>query len=222
MKEVKGTAISAKTNAKAGTEATAKPELRFPEFRDKGAWEVKRLGEVCEINPSIKNLPQTFFYVDLEAVDSGNLISKKKMHRDNAPSRAQRLLKNGDVIYQVVRPYQRNNFFCNFDDENNYVASTGYAQLRALGSNEFLYQLIHTDTFVDAVIAKCSGSNYPAINSSHLFQINVSIPSLPEQQKIADCLTLLDEVINAEDEKLVALKEHKKGLMQKLFPEQQR
>jgi len=49
-------------------------------------------------------------------------------------------------------------------------------------------------------------------------KIKITIPSLPEQQKIADCLTSLDERIEAQEEKIAALKEHKKGLMQKLFP----
>ncbi|MCP5512573.1 MAG: restriction endonuclease subunit S [Leptospiraceae bacterium] len=46
------------------------------------------------------------------------------------------------------------------------------------------------------------------------------IPSLPEQQKIADCLSSLDELITAENQQLEVLKTHKKGLMQKLFPEE--
>ena len=194
------------------------PSLRFPEFRGAGAWAVKKLGEVCEINPSTKKLPEDFFYIDLGAVNSGNLISKKKLHCDSAPSRAQRLLKSGDIIYQVVRPYQRNNFLCNFDDKDNYVASTGYAQLRALDSNNFLYQLIHTDSFVNIVIAKCKGSNYPAISSSDLSEINISIPLLAEQEKIAECLLSLDEVIMAQGDRLDGLKDYKRGLMQQLFP----
>ena len=145
---------------------------------------MKRLGEVCEINPQSTQLPKSFFYIDLEAVIAGKLISKNKIYREKAPSRAQRLLKNGDIIYQIVRPYQRNNFFCNFNNQDNYVASTGYAQLRAFDSSSFLYQLIHTDTFVDRVIAKCTGSNYPAINSSDLAKINIVIPSKSEQSKI--------------------------------------
>ncbi|MFN3946102.1 MAG: restriction endonuclease subunit S [Allosphingosinicella sp.] len=60
--------------------------------------------------------------------------------------------------------------------------------------------------------------NYPAINPSDLGEIHVSVPSNPEQQKIADCLTSLDDLIRAEGERLEALKAHKRGLMQQLFP----
>jgi type I restriction enzyme S subunit len=68
------------------------------------------------------------------------------------------------------------------------------------------------------VVIKATGSNYPAINSSDLSAILVEIPGLPEQQKIAACLSSLDALITALTEKLEALKTHKKGLMQQLFP----
>mgnify|MGYP003816250703 CR=1 FL=1 len=128
-------------------------------------------------------------------------------------------MEPGDIIFQVVRPYQRNNLLCEFDNNDVYVASTGYAQLRATGSNHFLYQSIHTDSFVEKVMAKCTGSSYPAINSSELAGIHLPIPStLPEQQKIAECLSSVDKLIAAQARKLAALKNHKKALMQQLFP----
>ena len=194
------------------------PQLRFPEFWDAGEWEWKKLKNVCEINPSSETLPQTFIYIDLESVSAGKLLSKKTILLEEAPSRAQRLLKNGDIIFQMVRPYQKNNLYCNFNDNKNYVASTGYALLRALEDNIFLYQAIHCDTFVDSVISKCTGSNYPAINSSDLSGLIISTPSLQEQQRIAGCLSSLDELITAQTQKIDLLKDHKKGLMQQLFP----
>ncbi len=82
-----------------------------------------------------------------------------------------------------------------------------------------MYQSIHTDSFVGRVIAKCTGSNYPAINSSDLAEIELPLPpTLPEQQKIAECLSSVDALIAAQARKLDALKTHKKGLMQQLFP----
>lgn len=195
------------------------PKLRFPAFRGTEGWTEKPLKAAAHINPANGELPDSFVYIDLESVDSGNLKAKERISRLGAPSRAQRLVERGDIIYQVVRPYQRNNLLCEFDDGEYYVASTGYAQLRAKGSNRFLYQSIHTDSFVGRVIAKCTGSNYPAINSSDLAEIQLPIPpTLPEQQKIADCLSSLDELMAAQARKVDALKTHKKALMQQLFP----
>ena len=194
------------------------PRLRFSEFREADGWIAKSLKNACEVNPANSALPEQFVYIDLESVESGELKARKIINRDEAPSRAQRLLRYGDVIFQIVRPYQRNNLHFKIDEEVPYVASTGYAQLRANESEDFLFQAVHTDDFVERVIAKCTGSSYPAINSSDLADISLAIPSKAEQQKIADCLSSLDELITAETHALAALKTHKKGLMQQLFP----
>lgn len=199
-------------------EGKTKPTLRFPEFRNVGEWKWKKLKDVCKINPSSETLPQIFIYIDLESVSSGKLLYKKLILLKDAPSRAQRLIKNGDILFQMVRPYQRNNLYCNFDDNKNYVASTGYALLRTLENSMFLYHEIHCDNFVDRVISKCTGSNYPAINSSHLSELVISTTILQEQQRIAECLSSLDELITAQAKKIDLLKDHKKGLMQQLFP----
>jgi len=195
------------------------PKLRFPEFRDAPGWASVPLKQVADINPSGNELPASFIYIDLESVEAGELKARNRISRQGAPSRAQRLLRNGDVIFQTVRPYQKNNLFCVCEKTEDYVASTGYAQLRARQSDRFLYHAVHNDDFVSAVMAKCTGSNYPAINSADLAEIDIAVPSsLPEQQKIASCLSSLDDLIAAERQKLDTLKAHKKGLMQHLFP----
>lgn len=198
---------------------TMTPKLRFPEFRDKSEWEQKTVNTISNVNPNNEGLPDSFVYIDLESVEQGKLVSQKVIKREDAPSRAQRVLRQRDVIYQTVRPYQRNNLFFDIEDGRDYVASTGYAQLRAHASPAFLFQLLHTNDFVNKVLAKCTGSNYPAINSSDLADVEVAVPSAVEQKKIADCLGSLDELIAAEGRKLEALRDHKRGLMQQLFPQ---
>ena len=207
------------TAKKAEAKPALVPKLRFPEFRGMEAWEERPLKIAAHVNPANNGLPESFIYIDLESVEAGELKARNRISRVGAPSRAQRLVERGDIIYQVVRPYQRNNLLCEFDDDENYVASTGYAQLRAKGSNRFLYQSIHTDSFVGRVMAKCTGSNYPAINSSDLAEIELPLPpTIAEQQKIAECLSSVDELLAAQARKVDALKTHKKGLMQQLFP----
>lgn len=195
------------------------PRLRFSEFRDWPEWDLLALSSACEINPRNDGLPDRFIYIDLESVKNNLLIDRKEIARDAAPSRAQRLLSSKDIIYQTVRPYQRNNLLFDVYDGNEYVASTGYAQLRTRECPEFLHQLIHTDSFVNNVLARCAGSNYPAIKPSDLASIEVALPpKTQEQQKIAECLGSLDDLIAAKGRKLDALRHHKQGLMQQLFP----
>lgn len=197
---------------------TLQPKLRFPEFD--GNWERKILKKTCVINLSNKKLPQKFIYIDLESVNNGLLHKENEILLKDAPSRAQRLLNKDDVLFQMVRPYQKNNFY--FDKVGDYVASTGYAQLKANESSKFLFQYIHNQSFVDRVIEKCTGSNYPAINSTDLANISVVFPKNNEQIKIANFLSSVDEKLNLLKEKKELLEDYKKGIMQKIFNQEVR
>ncbi|MCG3704333.1 restriction endonuclease subunit S [Aliarcobacter butzleri] len=189
------------------------PKLRFNEFS--GEWKEKLLNQVSKINPKSDNLPCEFVYIDLESVEKGLLIKQNKILKVEAPSRAQRLLSNNDILFQTVRPYQKNNYYFNLGDD--YVASTGYAQIRAKESSHFLYQKLHTDNFVNKVLLRCTGTSYPAINSTDLSKIKISIPSKQEQEKIASFLTSIDTKIEQLTKKEKLLQQYKKGVMQKIF-----
>ena len=189
------------------------PKLRFKEFS--GNWEEKELNKVAKINPKSIELPNEFIYIDLESVEKGLLVKSNKILKIEAPSRAQRLLSNEDILFQTVRPYQKNNYF--FELGDNYVASTGYAQIRANESSTFLYQKLHTSKFVNKVLLRCTGTSYPAINSTDLSKIKIDIPKKQEQEKIALFLTSVDTKIEQLTKKETLLKEYKKGVMQKIF-----
>jgi type I restriction enzyme S subunit len=195
------------------------PELRFSEFD--AEWKGVELKKIATINPKNDELPNSFVYIDLESVNKGLLSKEERVFKSDAPSRAQRLLKNEDILYQTVRPYQKNNYF--FDrTENDYVASTGYAQIRTKNSSKYLYQYLHTNYFVNKVLVRCTGTSYPAINSTDLSKIKVSIPQLPEQQKIATFLTDVDDKITKLTKNKDLLEQYKKGVMQKIFNQELR
>jgi len=194
------------------------PTLRFPGFSDD--WNSVRLGNTCEINPKSESLPNSFVYIDLESVSSGVLLKEEVVFKSNAPSRAQRLLKKGDVLFQMVRPYQKNNLFFNL--EGDYVGSTGYAQLRTKFSSEFLFQYLQTQKFVDKVIERCTGTSYPAINSTDLSNIGISLPSLEEQKKIATFLSLIDARIQTQNKIIENLESLIKSLEVKFFNQEQK
>ena len=194
------------------------PSLRFPEFEDN--WEIKKLGEIGDINPPNKNLPKKFIYIDLESVVNGQLLKENLIFKSEAPSRAQRFLFNNDILFQMVRPYQMNNLF--FDRIGDFVASTGYAQIRTKENSRFLYQYLHFQNFVDKVIERCTGTSYPSINSTDLSKITIKIPNLPEQNKIATFLTEVDDKLKALKQKKTLLDQYKKGVMQKIFSQELR
>lgn len=181
----------------------------FPE------WELKQLSEIAIINPKNKVIPSEFIYIDLESVENGILLKEQLISKNDAPSRAQRLLAPGDVLFQLVRPYQKNNYIFLLDGD--YVASTGYAQLRANYNSLFLYQLLHLESFTSEVMNRCTGTSYPAINSSDLASIEVEIPCEKEQTKIANFLSALDDKIAVKKAELDKLKTWKQGLLQQMF-----
>lgn len=182
-------------------------------------WEVKSLGEICVINPASYNIiPDEFFYVDLESVSSGKLEKKQKIHRRNAPSRAQRQFEKNDILYQTVRPYQRNNLFVNFDSKN-YIASTGYAIIRSNNNvdSHYIYQIIHLNNFVNIILDNCTGTSYPAINPKFLKTIPVIIPKKEEQTAIANVLFSMDKEIETLNTKLEKYRNLKTAMMQQLL-----
>ena len=192
------------------------PVIRFSGYTN--VWEQRKLSEVVTINPKTE-LPDEFKYVDLESVVGTNLLGFQVIKKENAPSRAQRLASYGDVFYQTVRPYQRNNYlFENIDKD--MVFSTGYAQLRSKLDSYFLLTLVQNDNFVKVVLDNCTGTSYPAINGSELGKITVQIPSNEvEANQIGKVFRGIDKSITLHQRKLEKLKLTKKALLQKLFPQ---
>lgn len=192
-------------------------EIRFKDENGKDfpEWEEKKLGDVVEINPRDSEIPDRFFYIDLESVNAGTLQIKDKIEKNGAPSRAQRVLKQGDVLFQMVRPYQQNNLY--FDKVGDFVCSTGYAVLRASKAPLYIYFVIHTKEFLDEVLVRCTGSNYPAINSNSLSTITILFPSDGERKRIAACLKAFDSEIEIVQFQLNKSIEWKKGLLQQMF-----
>lgn len=190
------------------------PEIRFPGFTE--PWEQRKLKDIAEFNPK-SVLPDEFEYVDLESVVGTEMVSHRTECKTTAPSRAQRLAKTGDVFYQTVRPYQRNNYLYNKPDEN-YVFSTGYAQMRPNIDAEFLISYLQTDGFVNVVLDNCTGTSYPAINATDLSNLDILLPQeREEQKKIGEYFSNLDNLITLHQRKLDHLKELKKGLLQQMF-----
>lgn len=191
------------------------PQIRFSGFTD--TWEQRELGECAEFNPK-SELPDIFEYVDLESVVGTDILSHRTESKSSAPSRAQRLAQKGDVFYQTVRPYQKNN--CIFEnDENNWVFSTGYAQLRPVNDGYFLLTLLQNEDFVKLVLDRCTGTSYPAINSNDLADIDVNIPiNNLEQQRIGDYFRNLDSLITLHQRKYDKLTKVKKAMLEKMFP----
>lgn len=194
------------------------PNIRFKLFENN--WIETTLHDISLINPSTPVLPENFIYIDLDSVNDGVLTKVKKININEAPSRAQRYLHKGDILFQTVRPYQMNNYYFNLDD-TKYVASTGYAQIRSKIYPKFLYYYLHNPRFIKEVLRRCTGTSYPSINSADLKKIKIKIPSSEkEKMMIGNLFANIDQKRISMEKKYDFLKLYKKGFIQQIFSQE--
>lgn len=187
-------------------------------------WSIQSVASLANVDSeSLSNKTAadfTFRYISLGDVDAGKLIGGHSLITfAEAPSRARRIVKSGDILFATVRPTLKGHFFARRVD-GNVVASTGFAVIRAkadVASPAFLYQSLLSGN-VDAQIEKLTvGSNYPAVNSADVKGLLLPAPPLPEQQKIAAILTAVDDKLDVIARQIEATQTLKQGLMQTLF-----
>ena len=158
-------------------------------------------------------------YLDIAAIERPGVIGATRTLRfSEAPSRARRLARNGDILVSTVRPYLRN-FARIREAPDNLVVSTGYAVIRP-GSGvdgRFLYQHILSTGFIDFLKPRMSGSNYPAVTASDVEAYPLSLPPLPEQRKIAAILSSVDDAIEKTQAVIDQVQVVKSGLIQELL-----
>ena len=176
-------------------------------------WEVKKLKYVSSINDEV--LPENtdknfrFDYVDIESVTEGKILNPKDFSFVEAPSRARRIVVEGDVIVSTVRTYLKAIAQIKSISKPTIV-STGFAVIRSskIVNKEFLNYLLRESTFIDSVMANSKGVSYPAISSQELKEIVLTIPPLPEQTAIAQFLdqkTAQIDTLIAQKQRLISL-----------------
>lgn len=182
-------------------------------------WIKAPINKAAIVNPrnETTSLPEEFLYIDLESVSKGVLVKENIISKHETPSRAQRVVKEGDILFQMVRPYQGNNYFVRKSNIAR-VASTGYAQIRSTKNNShFIYQSLHQPSFLKKVMGRCTGGAYPAINSSDFSSIELEMPCIEEQNRISQLFEFLDKKIDISRQRLMKLKSLKTNLLQKMF-----
>lgn len=161
-------------------------------------WKTYKLGELIKINSNSikKGNFETINYIDIKSVGTGFYETPRKLLFKDAPSRARRLLKEGDTVISSVRPNLKA-FFYSQNLLVNSVASTGFAVLTPIEINpRFLYYLTTNDNYINYLIKSCTGSAYPAFSHNVILESEVLIPiSHQEQTAIASILSTIDDKI---------------------------
>ena len=151
-------------------------------------WEVKPLKRWVSVNelvlPESTDPDYAFDYLDIGCVATGILVGKPTCIRfEDAPSRARRMLRNGDTIISTVRTYLRGVYFVG-EVVNDLIASTGFAVLtpRPDVVPELLGIALQSDRFINRVTAKPIGIAYPAISETRLGTFHLGLPPTLEEQ----------------------------------------
>src|SRR5690554_3081769 len=187
------------------------PELRFPEFKNEGEWEKKEVAEIFEVT-------------------RGNVLAMSLVKEN----------KNKENPYPVYSSQTKNNGLAGFYKEYLYEDAITWTTDGA-NAGDVNYRdgkfyctnvcgvLLNEEGFANPCIAELINSvskkhvsyvGNPKLMNGVMSKIQIPVPSIPEQQKIASCLSSLDELIATHNDKLDALKDHKKGLLQNLFPQE--
>ena len=142
-------------------------------------WQVKKLGEIADINKkniNKNNAPKQINYINITSVSPGRINEIETMDFDDAPSRARRLVKHGDVIWSTVRP-NRKSYGLIMNPIEDLVASTGFAVISANKTDySYLYHVLTTDDFVHYLTNNATGSAYPAVNTNDFKNADIVLP----------------------------------------------
>ena len=194
---------------------------RLPGFS--GEWRVRCLNELAVIDPeqlSSNTQPEyEFKYISLEDVDFGALRGHSFQVFRYAPSRARRRLRVDDLLVSTVRPNLKSHLWFR-DRSANWVCSTGFSVVRCLESVShpgYVFAHLFADGIAKQIDALLTGSNYPAINSRDVRQLQVPVPSLEEQTAIATILSDMDTELAALESRLAKARQIKQGMMQELL-----
>lgn len=207
------------------TEVKNFPRLRF--LDDNGEaypeWEMKKLGEVAELkhgypfNSKDFNEYGIYKIVTISNVSNSKYVLNTKSNMiDKLPNnlKEHQKLKIGDLLISLTGNCGRISIVNN----NHMLLNQRVGLLRSnTVSSEYLYQVLKAHNFEHKMMSLAYGSAQKNLSNSHILDFIVSVPSLPEQEKIANFLSALDENIEANEKLLELLKVEKTGYLQKIF-----
>ena len=207
------------------------PNYRFPEFKKDREWVEEKLGDCLLQKPEYGiNAPAVPFSDSLptylritDISEEGNFLSEGKVSVDREVI-ANDYLSEGDIVLartgaSVGKSYK-------YRKKDGELVFAGFLirvkpNPKRLNS-ELLFQILATSNYWEWVRAVSDRSGQPGINGTQYSNMPIDLPpKVEEQQKIASCLSALDELITAQTEKIEQLQHHKKGLMQGLFPKKE-
>lgn len=203
------------------------PKFRFPEFKNSINWNITNLGKISSV---VEEKAGKNKYIPLSITSGIGLISQTEKF-------GKEISGNSYKNYIVIRKYDfAYNKSATKQFPEGFISMLDNYDIAAVPNSIFICFRITDKQYYPNILNYLFYNNYHGywlrkyievggrahgslnFDTKHLWDIPIVLPSLEEQQKIADCLASIDELIDAEKRKLEALKKYKKALMQKLFP----
>ncbi len=206
-------------------EGEIQPNLRFPEFKNTGEWEETRLGRLGGLISGLTYSPDDVHDSGLLVLRSSNVQNGKIALDDcvyvDPNIKGANLSQPNDILICVRNGSKALIGKCALIPEGLPLCTHGaFMTVFRAKRPSFVFQLFQTARYQKQVAGDL-GATINSINGSQLLNYAFFVPTQPEQQRIADCLSSLDTLITLEAQKLDALKTHKKALTQQLFPSQE-
>lgn len=211
------------------------PKLRFKaddgsEFPD---WEEKKLGDfgVATGGTSIESEfvnEGKYKVINIGSYSMDNVYKDQGLRVNKTNKTENRILKANDLTMILNDKTQAGNIIGRvllIDKDDTYVYNQRTERIEVDESSfksEFLYQYLNADNIRSKIVKSSQGNTQIYVNWSSISNITYNVPSLPEQQKIAEFLSTIDTVIEKQKETVSAWEERKKGVMQKLFSQEVR
>jgi len=193
------------------------PQLRFEEFVGDGDWEEKMLGDIAKFysggTPTSTN--QDYYNGDIPFIGSGDISKKnvfKHLTQQALINSSAKLVRKGDILYALYGATSGEVAISKISGAINQAVLC----IRTQENQFFLKEVLKYNK--SNILSKYIQGGQGNLSADIIKKLIFKFPSIKEQQKIADTLTSVDKLIAAQAKKIAALKEHKKGLMQGMFP----
>lgn len=208
------------------------PRLRFPEFQNAGEWKEKIFGKLLKIGSGKGFKASEYSKTGIRLLQIENVgygLTKwpeKNIYLPDSyvTKHPELVLRSGDIVLALNRPVTNDELKIAKIQKHEPIAILyqRVGRLEILDDSLLMDFAFHVcrQFIKEFVVNKSIGSDQPFISLKDLYSQNLRLPAPQEQQRIADCLTSLDELITAQTQKLEAYKAHKKGLLRQLFPTQ--
>ncbi len=203
------------------------PKLRFSEFMDAGEWEEKTLEEVLISISNGISIEQGDKFVGykvtrIETISDQRINIEKVGYIQTTQNISRYKLNVGDILFSNINSLSQIGKTALVDQDYNLYHGMNLLRLiikKELNDSSFLFYLLNTEIIKKSFRNRANQAiNQASINQYELGKTYIYIPDLKEQEKIADCLLSLDNLIEGQSNKLAALQMHKKRLMQQVFP----